>query len=184
MQRQPAIMLLSLALPVLLGACRVERTPDEYIDHTSSVEAERVNAEGEVRDRLLAFVGAAGRGAGAEALIALNPADDADVVAPQGVGLNGAGAIRALVAQLVTTPVAVQVREVSVRTNPTGAVAWFRMVVEAPGTAPEPSLYEATGTYVRDAGLWELVQAHVSGPVTTDSMPSPSDSAATPAAGE
>lgn len=184
MQRQSVTALVLLLLPSILGGCRVERTPDEYFDHAASVESERATASGEVRDRLLAFMGAVGRGAATEAVIALNPAENVDVVAPLGVGLSGSGAIRAVLTQLVSTPVAVQVMEVSVETGPAGNVAWFRMVLEAPGSTPEPSVYEATGTYLRDAGLWELVQAHVSGPITSDSTQSPPDSVATPAEGE
>lgn len=185
MQPLSAIVVSSLAVPILLlGACRVERTPEEYFDHESVVEAERRAAGAEVRDRLLAFVGAAARGDGAGAVIALHPAESVEVVGPGGLEVRGAAGLRGVIAQLVTTAVAVRVREIDVRTGPAGGVAWFRMVVEAPGLSREPSLYDATGTYLRDAGLWELVQAHVSGPVTTDSTSSLSGSGATPAGGE
>jgi hypothetical protein len=169
-----------------LAGCRVEETPDEYFDHGRSVEAEHAAATAEVRDRLLAFMGAASRGDAAEALIALNPATDIEVVAPVGLELAGGGAIRGVVSELASTPVAVRVQELDVESGVNGGVVWFRMIVEAPGRTPEPSLYNATGTYLRDAGLWELVQAHVSGPLATDTTPpsSPPDSAATPAEGE
>lgn len=185
MPRQFALVPLVLAAPLLLSGCRVEQTPDEYIDRVGSVEAERNAAAGEVRDRLLAFVGSAARGDADGALISLHPADGVDVVGPAGLEVSGGEAIRGLVTAMVTTPVSVRVREIEVETGPLGGVAWFRMVIEAPGTTPEPSLYQATGTYVRDAGLWELVQAHIAGPLTTDSSSSsPSDSAAMPEEGE
>ena len=182
------IPVVAIYLPVLMAVvgCRVEQTPEEYFDHGRSVEAEHAAASAEVRDRLLAFIGAASRGDAAEAVIALNPATDIEVVAPVGLELGGGGAIRGIVSELASTPVAVRVREIEVESGVNGGVAWFRMTVEAPGRTPEPSLYNATGTYVRDAGLWELVQAHVSGPVTADTTPSssPPDSAATGVEGE
>ena len=184
MQPVSAVPVLFLALPILLGGCRVERTPDEYFDHASSLELEREASSAEVRDRLLAFVGAAARGDAAGAVLSLNAAEYVEVVAPAGLEVRGGEAIRALVSQMVTTPVALRVQEIDVETGPASGVAWFRLVIEAPGTTPEPSLYNATGTYLRDAGVWELVQAHLSGPVTSDPSPSPSDSASTPAEGE
>ena len=196
MPRQLALVPLALAAQLLLAGCRVEQTPDEYFDR-GSIEAERAASGGEVRDRLLAFVGSAARGDAAQALISLHPADGVDLVGPAGLEVSGGEAIRALVTTMITTPVSVRVREIEVEARsggvtrvdieaaPLGGVAWFRMVIEAPGTTAEPSLYQATGTYVRDGGLWELVQAHVAGPLTTDSSSSnPPDSAATPEEGE
>ena len=184
MPRQLALVPLALAAQLLLAGCRVEQTPDEYFDR-GSIEAERAASGGEVRDRLLAFVGSAARGDAAQALISLHPADGVDLVGPAGLEVSGGEAIRALVTTMITTPVSVRVREIEVEAAPLGGVAWFRMVIEAPGTTAEPSLYQATGTYVRDGGLWELVQAHVAGPLTTGSSSSnPPDSAATPEEGE
>lgn len=185
--RRPARLIPLFLVAGLIGAgCRVEPTPEEYIDHLSTVEEEREEAGAEVRDRLHAFVSASARGDAVQAAISLHPDDDVVVLGPEGIELRGAEGVRALIGGMVTTPVAVRVRDLDVETGPAGGVAWFRMVIEAPGTTPEPALYRATGTYLRDAGLWELVQAHVAGPLTSDSAPSssPSDSAATPAEGE
>lgn len=180
-----AARIIPLILPVVLiaAACRVEPTPEEYIDHLSTVEEEREAAGAEVRDRLLAFVSAAGRGDAAQAVLSLHPDEQVSVLGPGEMEVSGGEGVRTLMSSLVSTPVAVRVRELEVETGPAGGVAWFQMVIEAPGTTPEPSLYRATGTYLRNAGVWELVQAHVAGPLTSDSTsPSnPSDSAATPA---
>lgn len=179
----PSVICLATALGV--SACRVEVTPEEYIDHLDTIEEARQEAGAEVRDRLLAFVSSASRGDAAQAVVSLHPAQGIEVVGPAGIAVSGGEGVRALIAQLITTPVAVRVRELDVQTGPAAGVAWFRMVIEAPGTTPEPSLYHATGTYLNDAGLWELVQAHVAGPVTTaPPSSSPSDSAATPAEDE
>lgn len=182
---RPTIVLYAFVL--LASACRVERTPEDYFDRGTTAEEIRISAQGEVRDRLLAFVAAASRGDGLQAGLALSPSQGVRLITPLDIELEGEAAVRSAIAQLVTTPVALTARELDVYTAGTGGTAWFRMVVEAPGVTPEPALYRATGTFVNDAGLWMLVQAHVSGPVTTDSVPEQSslaDSAATPAEGE
>lgn len=185
MLSRPHLAVLSLPLLMMSAGCRVEQTPDEYFERGRSAEGERDAAAQEIRDRLLAFIGAAERGNATEALLALSPAGQIDLVAPAGLEVAGGGAIRAALAHLLATPVSVMVREVEVRAGASGGVAWFRMLVEAPGVTREPSLYSATGTYLMDAGRWELVQAHISGPVRTDSLPSnPPDSAAIPAGAE
>lgn len=184
-RRRPIIVLYAFVL--LSSSCRVERTPEDYIDHGTSVEEVRLSAQNEVRDRLLAFVAAVSRGDGLQAGLALSPSQGVRLITPLGAELEGDGAVRTALAQLVTTPVSLTARELDVHTAGAGGTAWFRMVVEAPGATPDPALYHTTGTFVNDAGLWTLVQAHVSGPVTTDSGPPPSnqaDSAATPAEGE
>lgn len=167
-----------------IGGCRIERTPSEFFDHVATPEETRAAAEAEVRDRVLAFVAAAGRGDALQGLLALNPAPDARIIAPAGIEIGGSDSARAAVAQLLATPVAVEAREVEVNVSAVRAdAAWFRVQVEGPGITPEPSLYEATGVFVNMGGLWTLVQAHVSGPtpldtLTTDSVPSPPDSGA------
>ena len=186
MTRRKSRHLLIYATTALLsvGGCRIERTPSEFFDHVATPEETRAAAEAEVRDRLLAFVAAAGRGDALQGLLALNPAPDARIIAPAGIEIGGGDSARAAVAQLLATPVAVQAQEVEVNVSAVRAdAAWFRIQVEGPGVTPEPSLYEATGVFVNMGGLWTLVQAHVSGPVplnglTTDSVPNPPDSGA------
>ena len=187
MPRRSRLPVAVLAGSLLLAACRVERTPADYIDRAAPAEEARAEAINEVRDRLLAFVAATARGDGLQAGLALNPGQQVRLFTPLGVELEGDAAVRQAFAGLVTTAVALRAREVEVETVGPGTTAWFRMVVEAPGTTPDPALYRATGTFVNNAGLWTLVQAHVSGPVTTDSMPdspNPEDSVATQRAGE
>jgi hypothetical protein len=155
-----------LACVALLPGCRVEETPPEFIDHQDSIEEERAEAGAEVRDRLLAFGGGVARGDATEALLALNPASDVEIVGPDsGLDVDGRAAAGALIQRLAGTPVALRIREVEVRTGSSANVAWFRLLIEAPGSTPEASLYRATGIYLRDAGLWELAQAHISGPL-------------------
>lgn len=192
-RRKPGHLLIcTLTALLLVGGCRIERTPSELFDHVATPEEARAAAEAELRDRLLAFVAAAARGDGLQGMLALNPAPEARIIAPMGIEIGGidSTSARAVVAQLLATPVAMQARELEVTVSTVRAdAAWFRMQVEGPGITPEPSLYETTGTFVNMGGLWTLVQAHVSGPmpidtVTTDSdsVPSPPDSGDAPAA--
>ena len=178
MPPQRFALAISLSFLIALGGCRVERTPDEYFDNASSVEADRQAAEAEIRDRLSAFVGAAARGSATEALVALNPATDAQLIAPAQIEVEGGESLRQMMTTLLPTAVALELHELEVETGAAARVAWFRMVVEGPGMTPEPSLYRASGLFLRDAGLWQLVQAHVSGPLRPDSASSPPDSAA------
>lgn len=184
------LLICTLTALLLVGGCRIERTPSEFFDHVVTPEEARAAAEAELRDRLLAFVAAASRGDALQGMLALNPAPEARIIAPAGVEIGGTDSARAAVAQLLGTPVAMQAREVEVNVSTVRAdAAWFRMQVEGPGITPEPALYEATGTFVNMGGLWTLVQAHVSGPmltepVTPDSVPSLPDSGDAPAAAE
>lgn len=178
--------MLSLSV-VMLGACRIEQTPNEYFDQAERVEAGRREAAAEVEDRLRAFVAALSRGDAAEAELALNPGDNVQVFGPgRDLETNGLGATRLLLQQMAATPVAVRVQEISVQTAAVPAVAWYSLLMEAPGTEPEPALYRVTGVYRRDAGLWLMEQAHISGPLTQPAPPAsnPSDSVADPAEGE
>jgi hypothetical protein len=186
--RHLATITATLSLPVLLlGACRVEQTPEEYIDHQDRVEAERRAAGGEVEDRLRAFVAAVGRGDPTEAEIALNPAEDVEVLGPsRDLEVSGIAPARLILERMASTPVAVRIREISVEPAPVPTVAWFNLLVEAPGSEPQPALYRVTGVYRRDAGLWLMEQAHISGPLREPGPPpsSPSGTAGDPAEGE
>lgn len=168
----------------LAAGCRIEQTPDEYFDHAGSIANERLAAAAEVRDRLLAFGSAIGRGDPLEAIVALNPAARARVWGPiEILNVEGAAGLRFLVDRWASAPVAMRVQDVSVETGPTARVAWFNVIVEAPGRTAEPSHYRATGLYLRNSGVWELVQAHISGPITVDSTANRAESAGSPAEG-
>jgi Fe2+ transport system protein FeoA len=175
------------ALALLLGACKVEQTPQALIDRRLPVQEERAAAAEELRDRLLAMGGALQRGDAAEALTALAPAPDAYVVSPQAaLEVLGPEQIGAVLASLAGDPVAVEVRDVAVEMGPLADVAWFRagMAVQREGVAE--TMVRITGVYLRREGEWRLVQAHLSTPITPPAPPppSPSESAAAPAAGE
>ena len=146
LERAAARIAASLALSVLLAGCRIEQTPEEYIDH-----GDRVEIFGPTRELALAGIEAA----------------------------------RLTMRQLASTPVAVRIEEISVEPARAPTIAWFNLVIEAPGRDPEPTLYRATGIYRRDAGLWLMDKAHIAGPINppAEPPPSPSESDAAPAEG-
>lgn len=174
------------ALALLLGACKVEQTPQSLIDRRLPVQEERAAAAEELRDRLLAMGEALQRGDPAEALDALAPAPDAYVVSPQAaLEVLGPEQIGAVLASLASDPVAVEVQDVAVEMGPLANVAWFRagMAVEREGVGE--STVRITGVYLKREGEWRLVQAHLSTPITPPSPPpSPSEPDAAPVADE
>ena len=175
---------ITLGLLLATSGCRVERTPPQYFDHQTTIEAEREAAAAELRDRLLAMGQALDRGNATEALIALSPAVDAYVVGPDsGAVVMGSEKIAAALTGLLEapTPVSAEVRDVEVGISARANVGWFRAVLALPGHTPGNQPLRVTGVYVRDAGLWKLVQAHLSLPVSlqpADSTTSPAESAA------
>jgi hypothetical protein len=163
----------TLGLILLLGACDIEPTPADYIDRVSAVQEGR-DAAAEVRDRILAMGRALGRGNPADALVALAPARDAYVVGPQaGLEVRGPEQISQVLQSLAAQPVPFQMRDVVVTVGSRGSVAWFRALMEpSNGQAGAPSVH-ITGVYVLSEGAWQLVQAHLSSPVTASPPSSP-----------
>lgn len=169
-----------IAAVALASACKIERTPAEYFDHTERVETVREAAAEEIQDRVLAIGQAIGRGNATEAMIALAPRDDVRVLTPDpDVVLTGADEVNAGLRMLVTTPLAVEMRDVRVTVGPLGNYAWFEAVMDAPGRGPDGTLVRVSGLYLRSEGTWSLVQAHVSTPRPPPSQAQP-DSAGSP----
>jgi hypothetical protein len=163
----------ALGLLVLAGGCRIERTPPKLVDHPTTMEADREAATGEIQDRLVAMGGALSRGSETEALIALAPAEDAYILGPeQGLVATGAAQIEALLRSLVVGPLDVTVHDVVVTVGPTATVAWFRAVLDVAAADSAPRPVRMTGVYLRDAGSWQLEQAHLSLPLSAILPPS------------
>jgi hypothetical protein len=169
----------TLAAALLSAACKVERTPPEYLDRQAPIAVEREAVAEELHDRLLALGQALNRGNADEALVALAPALDAYVVTPaDGAVVVGAEQISAALERFAAWPVSIQVHDARVRVGPRANIAWFSAELEAPGAGPEGTQLRITGVYVRYEGAWQLVQAHVSMPT-----PLPSPPPANPATG-
>lgn len=162
------IRIITLGLLLAIPGCRVERTPPQYFDHQTTIEAERDAAASEIRDRLLAMGEALDRGNATEAVIALSPAADAHIIGPdEGMMVSGSDRISALLDSLLASnEVTTELRDVQVGVAARANVGWFRADLALPGHTPSNRPLRLTGVYVRDAGLWKLVQAHLSLPLS------------------
>ena len=172
-------------MALLLSACEIEPTPVDYIDRATSAEAGRAQAEGEVRDRVLAMGQALARRNSADAFIALAPAREVLVVGLEGNAGEAVGPerIRALLDSLAAQPAAVAARDVVVRVSPRANVAWFQAALEGDGEAPS-GLLRLSGVYELNEGAWQLVQAHLSAPFMRPSPSSPPEAGADSAEAE
>jgi len=174
-----------LCSAVLLAACEVERTPRHLFDHAYPAEGERQSEAEEVRARVTAVAQAIARGDERAALAALSPAPDAVLISPMsGLELSGRAQIEAMLHQLARIgAVAVEVKDVRAVVGPKGNVAWFVAHVSVPGVN-DPDGLRVTGVYLRNAGIWQLEQAHLSVPATAlQPLPqNPESAAASPAA--
>lgn len=181
--RLQRFLIAALAVASLSTGCKVERTPERYFDHEDRLAVGRESSREELHDRILALGQAIGRGSAAEAMVALAPATDLRIVTPAAdVVLEGPDAVRAALARFVSTPVAMEMRDVVVTVGPVGNVAWFEALVDAPGSGPAGTVLRVTGVYLRTEGAWELVQAHISTPRTVSSPAAPDSAAELPEA--
>lgn len=180
----------ALCATLLASACKVERTPPEYIDHRQPIAAVRDEAVEELQDRLLAMGQALNRGDSFEALQALSPMPDAYVLTAAGDAVfTGEEQIAGALTQFASLPGEVSMSDLRVNVGPRANVAWFRAQIAHSGATGEGP-FRITGVYLRgDEGEWRLVQAHLSiaTSAATDSLapdslpPSPAADAAPPA---
>jgi ketosteroid isomerase-like protein len=150
---------------LLLGACRIERTPQEYIDHRTPVVQVRQAAADELNARLLAVGQALFQGDSGAVMAALALAPDAYVITT-GDTLPAAGAeeIRAALEAYLARTQQMRLGDVRVTIGPRGTTAWFRADLLATVDAGREHL-RVTGVLVQgDDGGWELAQAHLSYP--------------------
>lgn len=164
MHRAPALAAALLAL----SACRVERTPDEYLNPRNPAQVESRDEENELAARVGAFGEALSRGAQADAVAALGPTAEAHVI---GIGFNdgrprfGPLGLAAALAdlQLPTDAVA---RTPDLRVEAAGrGVAWFATHVEVfpvVGAGGQPQRLRVSGVFNEREGEWRLVQIHLS----------------------
>ena len=170
---------------LLASACKVQRTPPEYIDHTDPIAVVRDAAAEELQDRVLAMGQALNRGDVAEALRTLAPSADGYLVAPGGEAIaTGDEQIAGVLGELATLRGPVRLRDVQVAVGPRANVAWFRAEAVSPEEA-NLAPFRITGIFLRgDEGEWRLVQGHISAPTAPDSLaPSPASAATPPADG-
>jgi ketosteroid isomerase-like protein len=159
-----------LAITLLVGACKVEETPRQYIDRRDPAATDREAIGEELSTRLPALAQALNRNDPETALAVLAPAPDLYVVGPQTDrepgGADGVLAVLREVAQHELADVAVQ--EVHTSVGPRGNVAWFAARFSLSGLPDTAgTTLRLSGVYVRREGEWRLVQAHLSLPSTS-----------------
>ena len=169
----------ALGTLLLLSACKIEPTPDEYFDKSAAEEIDRGGDAAEVRDRVLAMGQALSRGNPDEALAALAPARSIAVFGPLaplsdmptiGAERTGIVDLGTVLAEMGSGEMPVRTRDVVVRVGPRGSVAWFQALVDTPADSVSPAV-RITGVYLLNEGAWELVQAHLSKPTRTPAAP-------------
>lgn len=169
----------ALCIPlVLLGGCRIERTPSAYIDRLESPEEEIRAATEELLDRLLSTGPSLQRRNLGDVSIALAPHAELSGIGPDAEIVRGDTELLRLLDE-TTAGRNVAIEDVRVEIEPGSDVAWFRSVLVVSGDSVDAGRMPFTGVFVHEDGEWRLRQSHLSGPITppADSLP-PADSAA------
>lgn len=171
MYRTPGIALSAI---VLLAGCKVERTPRQFYSQRDPAAAEREIALGELRARVSAVGPALDRGDAEGAAIALAPAPDVYVVGPGGgtQGTGPEGMVRLFRPLVDSVQAAIRVRDVRITLDSRAQVGWFAAGIEVARSDSAPAdTVSFSGVYLRSRGVWQLAQAHLSGPPTRPAAP-------------
>jgi hypothetical protein len=187
--RAPALAAALLAL----AACRVDRTPDEYLNPRDPAQVERRETENEIAARVSAFAEALARGNQADAVAALIPAPETHVMGtdfndgrPRFGALGLAAALRDL--ELPGGAVA-RTPDLRVEADAREGLAWFATHLEVlpvvGGAGAQPARLRVSGVFTRREGEWRLVQIHLSrAEVPAPTPPRPDSAPPSPASGE
>jgi hypothetical protein len=152
-----------------LGACTVERTPQEYLDPRDPAAVERREAEEELALRVGAFREALARGDRTSAVAALVPAPETHVI---GVDFNDGrprfgpvGVAEALSDLQLPAGAVARTPDLRVESGTReGALGWFATHLQVlPVVAGgEPQWLRISGVFARREGDWRLVELHLS----------------------
>ena len=156
-----------LALPLV--GCRVEQTPAEYIDVLEIPEDDISASREELRDRLLSTAPALERRAIDDLLAALTPATEITGFGPSEPVTDPTSLGFALTT--LAGGNTVRMDDLVVEVGPRNNVAWFRSVYSIEPEDGGADQLRFSGVFLREAGIWRLVEAHISEPVSPDSLP-------------
>lgn len=162
-----------LGVTLAAAGCKIERTPQEYIDHRSPVEQVRSAAAEELNAQLAVMGQAFARGDHDAALTAVDLAPDAYLVSSSGSApLRGEAAIHGAARDYLAARGPLRPTDSRIDVGPRGTSAWFLM--ELSGSEGGEERVRLTGVVVRgDEGDWELKQVHLSGPPPAPAATSP-----------
>lgn len=173
-----------LLLPLALAACKVEPTPRSFYNHRDPAVVELQESEGEIRTRVINFVGALNRGDSAGAREVMNAMEMAQVMGPADDSLAGLGSAGLSAAIAALRPSAAGVaRTPDLRVSATQAMGWFATHVEMLPVAGDSASLERmrlSGVFVRERGEWRLMQIHLYQRPAADSAAAAPDSASSP----
>lgn len=163
------ILLLALA-SVALAGCRIERTPEQYIDNQAARADALIAARDELALRIASLGPALARGpAAADEVLA--PREPISVIGPApGQRIETARELNDLLANLADGHPLTSER-VEVTVAPGIAFAWFSAAFTAGSGAPPESGFRLSGVLLRENAEWRLIQAHVSRPATQATLP-------------
>jgi hypothetical protein len=143
-------------------SCRIEQTPDHFIDNQLTAAEELTAAEDEIRRRLLAVGPAVQRGNVTALASALAPHTDVSIIGPED------GEVLATSTELLTslTKLAggepLMARTMAVTVSPRMDVAWFQSELASAVEAADDTEIRFSGVFIREEGEWRLVQGHLS----------------------
>jgi hypothetical protein len=181
----PPARALAAAL-LALSACRVDRTPDEYLNPRNPAQVEQREAANEIAARVGAFREALARGNHADAAGALGPTAETHVM---GIGFNdgrsglGPQGLAAALQELELPRGAVaRTPDLRVEADAREGLAWFATHVEllpVVGVGGAPQRLRVSGVFSRREGDWRLAQLHLSrGQMPPPPPPAPDSAAA------
>lgn len=154
----------SLALILLLGACTIEQTPQEYIDRQQAPAREIEASRRELTDRLRLTSVSLQRGDRRGIVSALAPASGMEVIGLEPGQVIASGEELAQELALATSRGVITLDEPVIDVDSQNGVAWFRASFHlASGDSAGNRLY-FSGVFVRQSGEWRLTQGHISRP--------------------
>lgn len=158
---------------VLLSSCKVERTPQEFIDPRDPVTQLRERNSDALNAGLQEIRVALERGeAGAlfgefefdpDVFVVTDLAHDA---------VRGPAEVQAALQSFITEQGPVRLNDAQVMVGPGGSSAWFRSQAELLERPDEPTIW-VTGLLTRSGDEWRLVQAHLSRAGASPDQPTP-----------
>ncbi len=171
----------TVAMLLALAACKVERTPRDFYTQRDPGVVEQQEAQGEIRDRVRNFAEHLGRGDRVDAVEAVAPVDQAQVIGMDGNAglsrLGPQGLMQALDSVALPAPAVARTPDLQVQVGLREGMASFTTHMEfipMGSAATRPLRMRATGVFVRDRGAWRLSQIHLSHAL----VPPPADTAA------
>jgi hypothetical protein len=165
---------LPLFVTLLFGACRIEQTPQRFIDHQLTPAEEIAASEAELTSRLNAMIAALQRRNAGEAAGILRPHPDVRAIGPgEGEWLVEPDGIAAALDELAG-PGPGAADHIAVTVGPRNNIAWFSVGYSSP-TDPGEATFRFSGVFIRQDGEWRLVDGHLSRPYVSYSDADQSD---------